>query len=853
MKKFLKYFVFSILCIEIFNIFSLYQVKAENNNLVQNEVVYQNGDLRCPPNSSASECQLKNNGAEAVVTYKENDVIITKHVQKTDTIGRYKIWFDIQNNGETTTQVVSSRAYVYFIADASSTNDGNLNTIKNALKSFYGILAKKNVYFTGGSFAKGAVNFSSDFKTSANDLKINLNPSGSTSHIYKSLNNAANMFKKDYINPEDKKIVVVLGDGLYYRCTDYKGSSDCHGDNKSKVQSSMLSSINTSLNILRNQGIELYFVKYSSYDDGSNGYTHYQNLYDLPGEYFDKSKFKSTSSPCNKSKNCRKYGGTKIMYYATSGPAVTNELVKYIVRAGNGIKIGNSNEAAIINSHYIKTSGGFKKTLDNLANTITNNINTVNINYDYKLTDYIYDAFIHEDTGFQGGSHEYRISGNGTITTQPFYIKIADNLKNIDNDDNWYKTNNDFNLKFKKEGKDVNISCRINPQVYWVGEKLNVDSCLGTAQYNKTYNLSSKYYNIDCKEGYDNKNGFVANFNVGGITSETNSFQTGGFGFPVTVELSTNVSCTYKFDTNIFKTDYNNLNSCLSTNKENTPEYASCYKRKLEMDKIVNNYINIVGNNNEKGKNLEEYISDFENINGDLVFNYNDNTTDSLNFVTSDFNKSIQCTNGSSSKLVNNQIVYTDFSCYLSLSKKLQLDNTCIDMQTANQTNCSTSTLNGGNLYYMNLDKKKASILINISSTGYMGNVGIGLQNCHAMQNIDFNIIYRPIDLTDPFLQSFDSNRKIGKNYLNSKYNFVNIIKKDLWNSNNNFMYRYTMSKINVENIRKDTNEGGINSYLGRNCYISNNKYKCDFTRNKITIDGISDKRDWFTKVEINE
>ena len=105
--------------------------------------------------------------------------------------------------------------------------------------------------------------------------------------------------------------------------------------------------------------------------------------------------------------------------------------------------------------------------------------------------------------------------------------------------------------------------------------------------------------------------------------------------------------------------------------------------------------------------------------------------------------------------------------------------------------------------------------------------------------------------ISDPFLQDFNTDREIGKNYLNSKYNFVNIIKEDLWNNTDNFMYRYAMNKTNIENIRKDTNEIGVSSYLGRNCYISNNKYICDLTRDKITGDGV--KRDLFTKIEINE
>ena len=55
------------------------------------------------------------------------------------------------------------------------------------------------------------------------------------------------------------------------------------------------------------------------------------------------------------------------------------------------------------------------------------------------------------------------------------------------------------------------------------------------------------------------------------------------------------------------------------------------------------------------------------------------------------------------------------------------------------------------------------------------------------------------------------------------------------------------MSKTNILNIKNDTKEDYENSYLGRNCYFTNNnKYYCRFTRNE--LDGGSDNGDyWFT------
>ena len=110
---------------------------------------------------------------------------------------------------------------------------------------------------------------------------------------------------------------------------------------------------------------------------------------------------------------------------------------------------------------------------------------------------------------------------------------------------------------------------------------------------------------------------------------------------------------------------------------------------------------------------------------------------------------------------------------------------------------------------------------------------------------------FRQIDLTDPFNQNYGTNREIGKNYSNNDYNFVNIIKSDIWDDETSFMYQYQMSKENIENIRKDTSEEGVSSYNGRNCYFnSSNKYICEFTRSGLEN---SSQSNLFSNVKIND
>ena len=59
------------------------------------------------------------------------------------------------------------------------------------------------------------------------------------------------------------------------------------------------------------------------------------------------------------------------------------------------------------------------------------------------------------------------------------------------------------------------------------------------------------------------------------------------------------------------------------------------------------------------------------------------------------------------------------------------------------------------------------------------------------------------------------------------------------------------MSKVDVENIKRDTAEEGVNSYLGRSCYFrGDNKYICDFVRPSNNGNGSSN---FFTKITVND
>ena len=129
---------------------------------------------------------------------------------------------------------------------------------------------------------------------------------------------------------------------------------------------------------------------------------------------------------------------------------------------------------------------------------------------------------------------------------------------------------------------------------------------------------------------------------------------------------------------------------------------------------------------------------------------------------------------------------------------------------------------------------------------------------CYYKKDIPGNnprsyIIFRQIDVADPFLKNYDRNQGVGRNYSNDTFNFEKIIHDDIWSNKTIADYDYLLSKTNIENIKKDTSEDLKHSYLGRNCYFtSTNKYQCHFTRNENEVSSDNGTL-WYSKKSIKE
>ena len=391
-----------------------------------------------------------------------------------------------------------------------------------------------------------------------------------------------------------------------------------------------------------------------------------------------------------------------------------------------------------------------------------------------------------------------------------------------------------------------------------------INSCSGTATFEGS-NYSSctvdeySYYTRKC----DEKN-FKAKLNINGLADGVTEFNlTNGAGITATANLETDYTCEYTFDIEKFKSDYNDVLYNLNYYEANSADWYATQNIKEKLDNILTNYIN-------QTNDLEDWESNYDftkanvllKVGSDsknLVYNEADLIHETIDLNNDSIKESNYCIINKTETIDlagTNYNINTNVKCGEHFENSYQLPKICLSMKNGEVENCvdgSSTQIAGGNKLYVDMNSTSGNISLELSNLGRDGNWNLKLQNCsYSVSNtLKDQIKFRQIDLNDPFIQKDSIGREIGKNYLNAKYNFVNIIKSDIWEEN--FSYQYMMSKQNIVNIRKDTDEEGVSSYLGRNCYFSsNNKYVCDFVRNK-QENGVNNQTNWFTNVSINE
>ena len=755
------------------------------------------GDLRCPVEEL--------DGARCTETKDQNGTIISTRITKKQTqsngsyaqvskivskvpneLGRYEVKFEISGKN-IATNVAKGDVYIIIGFDTSTTmNKEQFDVAKGAIKSFANKLCPDNTKCEYNimlvQFAKKPNIRRSFEKKNLDDFtdfyEIGKSAIGTTSELGEFYKLASEKFNTLPANAQ--KYVVVFGDGMYYY------GVGCDILNTSPTSETNHTNCNTVREYkakLESQNVKMYGIKYRE------------------------RRWADTH------KSSRRACASKTFYWC-------DELyMKKYVSETNYFSALTTEE---FESKFIEAAGKIEGSVENKTETVPST-----------LTDKLGHNFTILNQGDATKTFKIEKISETVYRTEPFYIEINRESETK----TWHATNEGFKLIYKINGKDYELTSNLNPEVYWVLNENKINSCYGSAFSDSISSSNEAYYSKYCQEGYlDNyeyKNGLITTIRVNKVAEGSKKFTLPmGMGFPIEVNLETNIKCTYNIDYNKMQQEKKKLTNLVNRTTD-AKEKASLQKKLNNLEKSFSNYQELVKND------LDDYVSRFTNQTARLKIYYKSNGTDSIILENKgDIKYQLNC--GTPTK-VND--VITNQTCYIYLAKDMQLPTACLEMQDGEQAKCSSSNtqINGGNNFYVKMKEQSGRIYVEVNEAGYDMGTNIETNECSYDVNGKFNITFRQVELADPFLTSYDPKRKIGDNYKNNRYNFSKIIKADIWEKTAD--YRFSLSKINVSQIKKDSGTSTV-SYLGTDCRINaDKKYVCSF---------FDKNNSFFSKVELN-
>lgn len=502
------------------------------------------GVLRCPPTISDPnvKCSVVDGGNAVEITYgslkNAGDVQIIKRVAKTDTIGRYSVSFTLKGK-EIKQQQVASDAYIVIVLDMSKTIVGNVGQMKIAVTNFTNTILKKVpdakfalVQFATKSVVKRGFNNTTitDICDCSNSKNCNSKCMGiqlkTTSQVGYALAQANNLLLNNSIPNNANKYIVLFGDGRYWYDIDtfWKSTQSGNYDRNYDIRYSGNNYVDYQLDVIAKNNIKTYGIRYNGSARGNS--------------------YNNNNTKINKNSN---FYGT----YSNYGQA-DDAHMKYIAN-GNYFPANSADEYT---ARFIEVA---KKILSDPALNVTTVSSELSdeIGGNFSITDANGNSIITDNIKkFNIGN----IPESG-VSLEPFYININPASKT-----DWHKTNESFHLTYTlSDGTEKKINCDDNPEVYWVQEKEDIDSCSGEIKSPKiTKTITNSYYSIHCEEGYTENGKKYENFTT---AMKVNSLDDGveeftlpsGAGFTAEVSLKTNIRCTYKFDASRYNSEYATL------------------------------------------------------------------------------------------------------------------------------------------------------------------------------------------------------------------------------------------------------------------------------------------------------
>ena len=373
----------------------------------------------------------------------EGDVLVTKTVTKTNTLGEYTVTFNIKGKKVTTLEENDKPLYAVVVFDRS----GSMNCTKYNWMGYCAEVGNK-----WESAVNGAKTFAKTLLKKIPTANIALVAfSGNSDYDY---DYWGNEYLKTGANKNDDATVLREFSNTNLDSTDFgsaNGGTNLHAglyEANKLLNNSSIPSDAYKYVVVISDGQPTYY-----YDN--EGYTHGE------GNSTNAETYNATINIANTVKNTTKAEIFSIGYMLPSGTVYGNKTAADILT-----EVSSPNKEGSIIKHYVD---GKPEDVANAFTNIAEEISTANAGTNAQLTDKLGNAFSFVD----GNGNTYTSSTIGEITEEgtsfSFNIKIDEDSSN-----GWHPTNNGFILKYTNyKGEEVTLNSESDPLVYWEAKQYN--------------------------------------------------------------------------------------------------------------------------------------------------------------------------------------------------------------------------------------------------------------------------------------------------------------------------------------------------------------------------------------------
>ena len=408
--------------------------------------------------------------------------------------------------------------------------------------------------------------------------------------------------------------------------------------------------------------------------------------------------------------------------------------------------------------------------------------------------------------------------------------------------------------------ENVDVSC--NSNIKPSSKSSSVNSCNGstTVDLNTGKSCSStvsgSYYNITCSPETVN-----IKFNPDDFSNSLFA----GQGFSYNISVTSKRTCSGSFDSKKWNEAYDKVIYGVDYYKKRMNDTKYSDSKRREYASSYNEYLN-------KLKDLVNMVIDYNEYQEDILSDYSMTPvatmeiykTKKVNGVVIEEKRIAQPTfeefkvtevgsgtlseretyklSATKQEIENyginatgfaNPIKFSYTNKYNPKSGEFNLVKTYINRTTGEISNNShegdANWIDAGNKYYtsMDLDSDYSYVIkINVNNLGTTKNLTVTNNQCEfKIKDNNQKLIYRHIDTFDPFINN--TNRDIGTNWLNNKYDFRKIIK-----SSNAVLYKFNITGSDIVEIRKSNSLiSGSEEYLG---VCQNSLYSNDIVCKKL-------------------